>query len=392
MPKKGNAILTSSTDGTVRAFDLVKYKNFRTLQPSKSTQLTCLGIETQGDIVCAGSNEPYEIYVWSLKTGVLIDVLSGHEAPVSSVSFSQFNGQLTSSSWDQQVKVWDVFGKNGNIDNFEHSDEVLQSVFHPNQNDILTSTLGGQIYIWDQEGSSIKGIIECKDDLLGGRLKSERNTAKKSSRNKHFNSIDVSPNGQFLLGGGNSKHICLYDVHNKILLRRFAITQNRSLDGVLLKLNSKGIKGDVADHEIDADSEIEEDAWQVRNEADQQMPGAKKAANSQVIKRRTQLAIRVKQVQFSPDGTQFACASTEGLLIYSLKNDLLQRKAFNPIDLDENVTLDNIIDNVKKDNYLTALVMALQMGEAEVIEKVYKCIPMESIDLICSLFPSNYLF
>lgn len=69
MPKKGNAILTSSQDGTVRAFDLVKYKNFRTLKPNKHTQLTCLAIESSGDIVCAGSNDPFNVFVWSLKTG-----------------------------------------------------------------------------------------------------------------------------------------------------------------------------------------------------------------------------------------------------------------------------------------------------------------------------------
>ena len=34
IPKKGNAILTASLDGTVRAYDLVKYRNFRTLTTS----------------------------------------------------------------------------------------------------------------------------------------------------------------------------------------------------------------------------------------------------------------------------------------------------------------------------------------------------------------------
>jgi periodic tryptophan protein 2 len=102
------------------------------------------------------------------------------------------------------------------------------------------------------------------------------------------------------------------------MLSRYAITQNRSLDGVLLKLNSKNIKGEVADHELDIDSDLEEDAWQVRQAADSNMPGAKQKDNANVIKRSTKLAIRVKKIQFSPDGTQFACVTTEGLLIYSL--------------------------------------------------------------------------
>jgi len=104
----------------------------------------------------------------------------------------------------------------------------------------------------------------------------------------------VSPNGQFVIGGGNSKNICLYDIRNKLLLRRYAITQNRSLDGVLHKLNSKNVKDDVAEHELDIDSDLEEDAWQVRNQADMQMPGSRKPNNAQAIKRNTKLAIRVK--------------------------------------------------------------------------------------------------
>ena len=95
----------------------------------------------------------------------------------------------------------------------------------------------------------------------------------------------------------------MYDIRNKLLIRRFAITQNRSLDGVLLMLNSKNLKGEVAEHELDIDSDLEEDAWEVRNQADQQMPGCKKPNNAQIVKRNTKLAVRVKQVVFSPDGT-----------------------------------------------------------------------------------------
>ncbi len=100
----------------------------------------------------------------------------------------------------------------------------------------------------------------------------------------------------------------------------------------------------MVDHEIDIDSDLEEDAWQVRNQADANMPGSKKVNGAQLIKRRTKLAIRIKAIRFSPDGTQFAAATTEGLIIYSLKNDI---NLFNPVEIDENVTIDNIINHIK---------------------------------------------
>ena len=97
--------------------------------------------------------------------------------------------------------------------------------FHPvTKNELVTSTLGGQMFLWDADSGDIKSFIECKKDLAGGRLQEDRNTASKSTKNKHFNSLSLSPNGDFCIGGGNSKHICLYDLKHRILLKRFAVT------------------------------------------------------------------------------------------------------------------------------------------------------------------------
>ena len=43
--------------------------------------------------------------------------------------------------------------------------------------------------------------------------------------------------------------------------------------------------------------------------------GAKKPKN--LMKRNTKLAVRIKCLKFSPDGTQMAATTTEGLVIYS---------------------------------------------------------------------------
>ena len=37
------------------------------------------------------------------------------------------------------------------------------------------------------------------------------------------------------------RYVCLYDVEERLLLRRFQVSANRSLDGVLDQLNSKSL-------------------------------------------------------------------------------------------------------------------------------------------------------
>lgn len=94
----GNVLLTSSMDGTVRAFDLVRYRNFRTMTTPQPAQLVSLAVDPAGEVVCAGSVEPFEIYVWSLQTGKLLDVLTGHEGPLSGLSFASSQSLLASCS------------------------------------------------------------------------------------------------------------------------------------------------------------------------------------------------------------------------------------------------------------------------------------------------------
>jgi len=73
----GNSVVVSSSlDGTVRAYDLLKYRNFRVLAPlDKGSQISCLavtsggGLGSIGDIVCGGSGSNFDIYVWNLKNG-----------------------------------------------------------------------------------------------------------------------------------------------------------------------------------------------------------------------------------------------------------------------------------------------------------------------------------
>lgn len=49
---------------------------------------------------------------------------------------------------------------------------------------------------------------------------------------RSFTSLCYSADGQYILAGGQSKNVCIYHVEDGILITKFEITQNRSLDAV----------------------------------------------------------------------------------------------------------------------------------------------------------------
>ena len=60
-------------------------------------------------VVCAGTLDTFQIYVWAVRTGRLLDVLAAHEAPIAQLAFSPSQSLLASCSWDHTVRTWDVF-------------------------------------------------------------------------------------------------------------------------------------------------------------------------------------------------------------------------------------------------------------------------------------------
>lgn len=85
----GKVIVSASFDGTVRAYDLhryditlchlvivltLRYRNFRTFASPRPVQFTCLALDPSGEIVSAGSHDTFEIFIWSMQTGRLLEV------------------------------------------------------------------------------------------------------------------------------------------------------------------------------------------------------------------------------------------------------------------------------------------------------------------------------
>ena len=57
----GHAVVSSSLDGTVRAYDLLRYRNFRTMTSPEPCQFGCLAVDPSGEVVCAGSVDNFQV-------------------------------------------------------------------------------------------------------------------------------------------------------------------------------------------------------------------------------------------------------------------------------------------------------------------------------------------
>ncbi|EAT81744.1 hypothetical protein HBH56_119140 [Parastagonospora nodorum] len=377
--KRGNVLFTASLDGSVRAWDLIRYRNFRTFTAPSRLSFSSLAVDPSGEVVCAGSIDSFDIHIWSVQTGQLLDRLSGHEGPVSSLAFSPDASTLVSGSWDKTVRVWNIFARTQTSEPLQLMADILCVAFRPDSKQIAVTTLDGQLTFWNVSDAAQENGVDARRDVSGGRKMSDRRTAANVAGTKAFTTVRYSADGTCVLAGGNSKYICLYDVQSGALLKKFTVSVNLSLDGTQEFLNSKLLTAAGPQGLIDDQGE----ASDLEDRRDTTLPGAQKGVGA----RRTRPEVRVPAVAFSPTGRAFCAASTEGLLIYSLDNTF----QFDPFDLDISVTPSTTLDTLAQKDYLKALVMAFRLNERNLVRRVYEATPVSDIPLVVKDLPSVYL-
>ncbi|KAF6032206.1 PWP2 [Bugula neritina] len=362
--KNGKSIVSSSLDGTVRAFDLHRYRNFRTFTSPRQVQFGCLAVDPSGELVCAGGRDVFDIFVWSIQTGKLLEILAGHEAPVPSLSFSPVAAILVSVSWDSTVKVWDVFDSKGNKESIQLSSDGMAVAHRADGRQIAVATLRGAIIFFNTETCSQEHSIEARADLGYVRKASETVSAKKASASNTFTCLAYSADGKSILAAGQSPYVCIFSIQDQALLKKFKITQNLSMDGIEEFLDKRKMTeaGNV-------------DQVETRDETMAGLPGVR---TGDLSLRRDRPELRVSSVSFSPTGRSWAATSTEGVLIYSLDSTL----TFDPFEFGMEVTPEVMKKALAEREYSMALLLALRLNVTELIQEALESTPLDQITVV----------
>jgi periodic tryptophan protein 2 len=243
-----SVVLSASLDGTVRAHDLHRYRTFKTLTTPTPVQFLSLAVDPSGEVVAAGSADPFHVYCWNLQTGKLLDVLTGHAGPVCDLQFASAGAttnsgsMLVSASWDGTVKLWDVYKTNVPSETLQHTSDVVCVAVRPDGLEICTGTVSGILHFWDVQSGKCSSEIDGRRDVAGGRKMNDARTADNNAASRYFTSVCYSADGACVLAGGNSKYVCIYHVQQQMLLKKFQVTFNRSLDGVLDEVRLRALR------------------------------------------------------------------------------------------------------------------------------------------------------
>lgn len=374
-----DVIISASLDGTVRAFDIRRYRNFRVMVgPPPRRQFGCVAADAAGELIAAGCVDTFEVIVWSLRNGQVLEILNGHKGPVSAISFRPTRGTLATSSWDRTVRLWDMYERKGSCEVLEHSKEVLDVAFRPDGKEFAVCTTSGEIVFWDAEKASIAGTIDGARDSAPGRLRGSRTAAPQRG---YYQTLNYSADGRFLLAGAASRNVCVYHVaegSRPTLVDKVIVTKNQDFDGLLDKLNSKNltISGHVL-NSIEDDNENAEDYEEARTANGRSLPGA---ASEQKLRRRKMLKAEVTCVRTCATGRLWAAVTSEGVLIYGQdEGEDADGLLFDPTNLEIDITPDAARKSAAEGDYATALSLALRLNERDSLNYVVEKVPVSFI-------------
>lgn len=207
-----HVVVSASLDGTVRAYDLIRHRNFRILVGDESGQYTCLAVDKSGEMICAGTFETNKIFLWSLKSGRLLDVFVGHVAPISGLHFNHSNSTLISGSWDKSIRFWDIY------DRRKKQTEVISLLsditcldLNSHNSHLAVASIDGNVSIVCSRTMEIISSLNASQDVNG---------TQDDKGDKKIHSLSYNMDGVLLLA---CSHFHLYTFESKgyTLLRRF---------------------------------------------------------------------------------------------------------------------------------------------------------------------------
>jgi WD40 repeat protein len=196
----GERVVSGSSDGTVRVWDVESGDTLLgPIHTGHESVFTAIYSPDRANIATGGASQG--IKIWGARTGKLLSVLptdqrvwrlawtsdeklisgsydgainifnaitwqriaslEGHQSTVNSISLSQNNGLLASTSWDGTARLWNLRTNLPVGPPLQHEHFVVGAVISTDGKQLVTGCDGGTVCVWD-----IDTIVDCSLEVL----------------------------------------------------------------------------------------------------------------------------------------------------------------------------------------------------------------------------------
>ncbi|CAM9298864.1 unnamed protein product [Lampetra planeri] len=380
----GFVVVSASLDGTRQS-----------LRPA---QFSSLAVDVSGELVSAGAQDsPSRSSCGPSQTGRLLEVLGGHEGPVSSLCFSPVQSVLAQrASWDRTVRLWDMMDSWQVKETLQLTSDALALTYRPDGQELAVATLNGEITFWSPSAATQNGAPW--PDATTWRRAAKRRTRSPPSRRRRESEcprwlVPVSVWDEPVCSDGGSRSVLRpQGLHVAVLLGPTASPCWREASPSLCASTTSRSKMLVKKFEISCNLSF--DAMEVRAGVESQLYVQ---ATRFVDPRAAAMLLFDRQEFLDPAeddgvrqpgaGRSWAATTTEGLLIYSLDGTLV----FDPYDLDLDVTPSSIRRQLRLREWTSAIVLAFRLNEQALKQEVLETVPHEQIAVVCASLPDVYV-
>lgn len=162
---------SGSLDGTIRVWDRRSKACTSIISTNRpggdaisggnqgGTPVGSIRVDDTGKLLVSGHTDG-RCMLYDIRGGRIIQLFKAHEDEIRTVSFSPRNRYLLTGSYDHRVKMMDLQGdltrKLPSVDIVELSDKVIQTAWHSNDYNFITTSAGGSATLWTMPGLARK--------------------------------------------------------------------------------------------------------------------------------------------------------------------------------------------------------------------------------------------
>ena len=152
LSRYGTILAAVSQDGEISVWDLraagqVPTATLKGFLPPDVWVPTVVWSPDRDNLASASGDE---VWIWNTKTGQRLQILTGHQRPVTSVAWSRDGKRIASASKDRTVIVWDANTGKRLLTLIGHGDNVADVTWSPDGSRLASAgSLDNRVIIWN---------------------------------------------------------------------------------------------------------------------------------------------------------------------------------------------------------------------------------------------------